>query len=67
MSLQFNMVYLSHVLTKQCHIPFTYLQTAKHLLLLHLISLHKYMLEVWLYYNKGLNEGQLHTRTMASL
>lgn len=37
---------------------FTYLQIAKHLLLLHLFTLLKDVLEGWLYYNEGLNKGQ---------
>lgn len=32
---------------------FTYLQIAK-----HLFTLHKDVLEGWLYYNEGLNKGQ---------
>lgn len=66
MSLQFSVVHLSHVPTKRCQIPFTYLRIAKHLLLLHLIFLNKDVLEGWLY-NEGLNEGQLLARTIASL
>lgn len=60
MSLQLNMVNLSCILTKQCQIPFEYLQTAKHLFLLHFISLNKDVLEGWTHSKEGLNEDQLY-------
>jgi len=57
MSLQFNMVHLC-IVTKQWRISFTYIKMTKHLLLLHLFTLYKDVLEGWLYYNEGLNNGQ---------